>query len=186
MLSDPQNASGSLVNSHLESPLSISILQLEISGMYWRNCTKNDAEMSLEHRVHGDFLIRDSGMNNCLFTISIKCRKRVVHLRTIYSKGRFSIVGGYYGQEPTFCSFVAMIEHYIEKSKSGSMLVLSPSKHRKCHVQLLRPVRTVCPTLKHLCRTKINQLCESSGSPNIANDLPMDLRTYVKAYPFRI
>ena len=160
--------------------------QLKSSGLYWSNISKEDAENMLQHRSFGDFLVRDSRMNSCLFTISTKCKTRVVHLRTIYSKGQFSLEGEYYGQEPKFEDFLSMLEYYMHLSRSGSFLTMYSSKNKKYHVQLIRAVRTSCPTLKHLCRTAINSQIKKGELLAIEEKLPCDVRSYLEAYPYGI
>lgn len=163
-----------------------NLTQLKTSGLYWRNLSREDAENILQNKSFGDFLVRDSRMNTCFFTLSIKCKPKVVHIRTIYSKGQFSIEGEFYGQEPKFDNCLSMLEYYMHFSKSGSFLTMLSSKNRKCHVQLLRALRTSCPTLKHLCRISINSQIEKGQLPANVEKLPDDVKSYLEAYPYPI
>lgn len=175
-----------LVNSTQDLSLTSSFDQLKMSGFYWYNLSKQDAEKKLQNRKFGDFLVRDSRMDSCLFTISTKAKTRVVHIRTIYSKGKFSIEGEFYGLEPKFDNFVSLIEYYVNCSKSGSMLTLSSTKNRKYCIQLLRAVRTSCPSLKHLCRTRINSLVKEGQLPDVKDSVPKDVKWFLSAYRFTI
>ena len=175
-----------IVSSSQDTAFCDNLAQLKTSGLYWCNLSREEAENMLQNKSFGDFLVRDSRMNNCLFTISTKCKTRVLHIRTVYSKGLFSIEGEYYGQEPTFHTILSLLAYYINLSRNGSFLTVFSSKNRKYHVQLLRGVRTTCPTLQHLCRTSINSQIEMGNLPTNIDKLPNDLKTYLQAYPFGI
>ena len=161
-------------------------MQLKMSGLYWCSFSKRDAERTLKDSSFGDFLIRDSKTHSCLLTISIKCKTKVVHMRTVYSKGQFSIEEEFYGHEPKFESFLSMIEYYVTLSRSGTVMTLSSAKNRKYSVQLLRALKTGCPSLKHLCRTKINSLIEERKEFLRTEKIPSDVESYLADYPFSI
>ena len=175
-----------IVKSRQDTNFYHNLTQLKTSGLYWCNLSREDAESILQNKAFGDFLVRDSRMNNCFFTLSIKCKTKVVHIRTIYSRGQFSIEGEVYGQEPKFDSCLSMLEYYMHLSKSGSFLTMLSSRSRKYHVQLLRALRTSCPTLKHLCRTSINSQIEKAQLPANVEKLPDDVKSYLEAYPYAI
>jgi len=79
-----------IVNSSQDTAFCDNLTQLKTSGLYWCNLSREEAENMLQSKPFGDFLVRDSRMNSCLFTISTKCKTKVLHIRTVYSKGRFS------------------------------------------------------------------------------------------------
>ena len=186
MVTDLQNGVESMINCRAEAPFGSILKELETSGMYWKNMSRKQAEAMLERRNVGDFLIRDSLTTDHLFTISVRCRKRVYHARTTFSRGKFSIDSEYRGKDNGYESVVEMIEYYVEKCRTGYTFTFSSSKQKKVQVQLLRPVRTSCLSLKHICRTRINQIQERVPSKKLTENLPRDLKAYFNDYPFRI
>lgn len=180
------NGDSCLVNSSAAQPFYHALMQLKMSGFYWGKLSKTEAEQTLQDGRHGDFLVRDSRQDSYLYTISMKCKSKVVHIRTLYSKGTYSLEAELFGGEPSFDNFLKLIEHYVKFSKSGSNLTVYSVKNRKCRVQLLRPVKTTCPSLQHLCRTKVNCLMDDGQFSGKRFMLPKEIRSFLSAYPFSI
>lgn len=186
MVTDLPNGAESLVNWRADAPFGLILEELETSGMYWKNMSRKQAETMLGHRNVGDFLIRDSLTTDHLFTVSIRCKQKVYHVRTTFSRGMFSLDSEYRGRHQGYESVVKMIAHYVEKCRTGYTFTFSSSKQKKVQVQLLRPVRSSCLSLKHICRTRINQILERIPSNKLTENLPRDLKAYCNDYPFRI
>lgn len=160
--------------------------ELTTSGMYWKNLPRKEAETILKSSNHGDFLIRDSSSSNCIFTLSLKSSRKVLHVRILYQRGKFSLESEYVGKQPYFDSIVNMIEHYIEKSKAGLSVKLVSRTLQESRDLLLRPLKRTCPTLKHLCRVHINKVKEGVSLEDWKSDLPIKLKEFVEEYPYKV
>ena len=170
-----------------DNVFSKALQELKSSGIYWNNLSREESELKLAFCKAGYFLIRDSSASSCIFTLSLKGNRKVLHIRIIYCNGRFSLESEYQEREQTFESIVNMLDHYIGKAKIGPSITLVSRKGRKTHVKLLTPLRHCCPSLKHLCRVKINN--SSAGCMDVREleqFLPHEMRQYCKEYPFKI
>ena len=159
--------------------------QLTLSGMYWKNTTRKEAEIILGSSSRGSFLIRDSSSNNCVFALSLKSKRKMLHVRIIYHCGLFSLESEFQRKEPSFSSLVSLIEYYIEESKKYRSKKLVSMHSPGGSLYLSKPLKRTCPSLKHLCRVRINQSDEMPSSTREVI-LTKEFKEYFEEYPFKL
>uniref|UniRef100_A0A0R3SDK4 Suppressor of cytokine signaling 7 n=2 Tax=Hymenolepis diminuta TaxID=6216 RepID=A0A0R3SDK4_HYMDI len=156
-----------------------NIAQLKRTGWYWGPLTIEEAELLLKDRPNGSFLVRDSGHELYILSLSFRAENRIYHTRIEHTGGKFgfAIQGG---ADTTSSSIAQFINHVIAESERGrarfflrqSALTMSPTADQNGeervtnqlegeshHVEarLLYPVSRflVVHSLAHLCRFEI-------------------------------
>uniref|UniRef100_A0A8C5GKC2 Suppressor of cytokine signaling 1a n=1 Tax=Gouania willdenowi TaxID=441366 RepID=A0A8C5GKC2_GOUWI len=138
---------------------------LERSGFYWGPLGVEDAHRMLRDAPLGSYLIRDSRQKNVFFTLSYHARGGPVSVRIDYKQQSFSLAGN----ERTFPSLFALLEHYVNTPKKS----------------LSAPYRKWKPTLQEMCRKRILQLC---GGGKLIPELPLTLvvQDFLMEFPYRL
>ncbi|KAL5971928.1 Suppressor of cytokine signaling 7 [Taenia solium] len=154
-----------------------NINQLKRTGWYWGPLTIEEAELLLKDRPNGSFLVRDSGHELYILSVSFRAENRTYHTRIEHTGGKFGFaVQG--DADTTSPSIAQFINHVIAESERGrtrfflrqSALTTSAnqqggggtadqSEDENHHVEarLLYPVSRflVVHSLAHLCRFEI-------------------------------
>nr|VZI28339.1 unnamed protein product [Spirometra erinaceieuropaei] len=92
--------------------------QLKRTGWYWGPLTIDEAERLLMNRQDGSFLVRDSGHELYILSLSFRAQNRIYHTRIEHSGGKFSFsVQG--DTETTSTSIAQFINHVIADSARG-------------------------------------------------------------------
>uniref|UniRef100_A0A0R3TMI6 Suppressor of cytokine signaling 7 n=1 Tax=Rodentolepis nana TaxID=102285 RepID=A0A0R3TMI6_RODNA len=156
-----------------------NIAQLKRTGWYWGPLTIEEAELLLQDRPNGSFLVRDSGHELYILSLSFRAEDRTYHTRIEHTGGKFgfAIQGG---ADTTSSSIAQFINHVIAESERGksrfflrqSVLTMSPTADQNggervtnhlegeshyVEARLLYPVSRflVVHSLAHLCRFEI-------------------------------
>ncbi|VDD79147.1 unnamed protein product [Mesocestoides corti] len=153
-----------------------NINQLKRTGWYWGPLTIEEAELLLKDRPNGSFLVRDSGHELYILSVSFRAENRTYHTRIEHTGGKFSFaVQG--DADTTSPSIAQFISHVIAESERGrtrfflrqSALTTSANQqagttsdqsedeNRHVEARLLYPVSRflVVHSLAHLCRFEI-------------------------------
>ncbi|KAM7538108.1 hypothetical protein Aperf_G00000072246 [Anoplocephala perfoliata] len=153
-----------------------NINQLKRTGWYWGPLTIEEAELLLKDRPNGSFLVRDSGHELYILSVSFRAENRTYHTRIEHMGGKFGFA--VQGDSETSSSIAQFIDHVIAESERGrtrfflrqSALTTSSSNdlngerttnqlENEGHVEarLLYPVSRflVVHSLAHLCRFEI-------------------------------
>ncbi|KAF5402887.1 Suppressor of cytokine signaling 7 [Paragonimus heterotremus] len=135
-----------------------SMLELRKMGWYWGPLTFQEAQVLLAKRPDGTFLVRDSGHDTYILSLSFRVRGETYHTRIEHSLGRFS-----FWSQPQSHSANTMVE-FIEKAVAHSIsgqfhyfLQSSAQGQPPVEVPLLYPLSRfqVVPSLRHLARFTI-------------------------------
>ena len=130
-------------------------------GWYWGPLSSKEAEVKLDGKPDGAFLVRDSNDNRYLLSLSFRSSQKTLHTRIEFCKGKFSFYSAPFINTGSFSSVVELIKDCMETSKER---VYCYTKGRAVNgatfpVRLIKPVSRfeyVC-TLQHLCRFVIRQ-----------------------------
>ncbi|CAL8070334.1 unnamed protein product [Calicophoron daubneyi] len=132
-----------------------SMLELRKMGWYWGPLTFQQAQMLLAKRPDGTFLVRDSGHDTYILSLSFRVRGETYHTRIEHNQGRFS-----FWSQPQSHSASTMVE-FIEKAVAHSIsgqfhyfLQTSAQGQPPVEVPLLYPLSRfqVVSSLRHLTR----------------------------------
>ncbi|XP_054616435.1 suppressor of cytokine signaling 1a [Dunckerocampus dactyliophorus] len=139
--------------------------QLELSGFYWGPLGVEEAHRMLRDAPVGSYLIRDSRQKDVFFTLSYHAKSGPVSVRIDYKRQKFSLSGN----ERTFPTLFALLEHYINASKR----------------RLKAPYRKWKPTLQELCRRRVMELCDGGGQ---VSELPLSnvLHDFLMEFPYKL
>lgn len=152
-----------------------NINQLKRTGWYWGPLTIEEAELLLKDRPNGSFLVRDSGHELYILSVSFRAENRTYHTRIEHTGGKFGFaVQG--DADTTSPSIAQFINHVIAESERGrtrfflrqSVLTTSANhqgsgttdhldENHHVEARLLYPVSRffVVHSLAHLCRFEI-------------------------------
>lgn len=138
--------------------------KLEHSAFYWGPLGVEDAHRMLRDAPLGSFLIRDSRQKDVFFTLSYHGSSGPVSVRIDYKQRKFSLAGN----ERSFPSLFALLEHYINSPKKS----------------LSVPYRKWKPTLQELCRKRIMELC---GVGQVS-ELPLThvVQGFLMEFPYKL
>ncbi|XP_034249358.1 suppressor of cytokine signaling 6-like [Thrips palmi] len=164
--------------------LSGHLQELSKYGWYWGPLTREKAEETLSNQPEGSFLVRDSGNDHFLLTVSFRCSGRTFHTRIFHASGKFSL---YSVPEPyPFSSIPEMIEHSISSSQSNVFCYSRPRSpgHPSFPVRLAKPVSRIThvESLKYLCRFVIRQHTSVDQIKNLP--LPTSVCRYIEEGQF--
>ncbi|XP_077396918.1 suppressor of cytokine signaling 1a [Festucalex cinctus] len=139
--------------------------QLELSGFYWGPLGVEEAHRMLKDAPPGSYLIRDSRQKDVFFTLSYHAKSGPVSVRIDYKRQKFSLAGN----ERTFPSLFALLEHYAESPKRS----------------LRVPYRKWEATLQELCRRRIMELC---GGGRKVSELPLTnvAQEFLLEFPYKL
>lgn len=139
--------------------------KLERSGFYWGALGVEEAHHMLQDAPLGSFLIRDSRQKDTFFTLSYHAKSRPVSVRIDYKQKKFSLAGN----ERSFPSLFALLEHYINSPKKSLSI----------------PYRRWKPTLQELCRKRIMELCDGGS---VVSELPIThvVQDFLLEFPFKL
>ncbi|CAH8462957.1 unnamed protein product [Heterobilharzia americana] len=135
-----------------------SMLELRKMGWYWGPLSFQEAQFLLAKRPDGSFLVRDSGHDTHILSLSFRVRGETYHTRIEHNQGRFS-----FWSQPQSHSANTMVE-FIEKAVAHSVngqfhYFLQSSAHGQppVEVPLLYPLSRfqVVASLRHLTRFTI-------------------------------
>lgn len=130
-------------------------------GWYWGPLSSKEAEVKLDGKPDGAFLVRDSNDKRYLLSLSFRSSQTTLHTRIEFCKGKFSFYSAPFISAGCFASVIDLIDNCLETSKKR---VYCYTKGRALNgatfpVRLTRPVSRfeyAC-TLQHLCRFVIRQ-----------------------------
>lgn len=127
-------------------------------GWYWGPLTFQEAQILLAKRPDGTFLVRDSGHDTYILSLSFRVRGETYHTRIEHSQGRFSFWSQ--PQSHSASTMVEFIEKAVAHSVSGQFhyfLQSSAQGQPPVEVPLLYPLSRfqVVPSLRHLTRFQI-------------------------------
>lgn len=164
--------------------LSCHLQELSKHGWYWGPLTRERAEETLSNQPEGSFLVRDSGNDHFLLTVSFRCSGKTFHTRIFHANGKFSL---YSVPEPyPFSSIPEMIEHSISSSQSNVFCYSRPRSpgHPSFPVRLAKPVSRIThvKSLKYLCRFVIRQHTSVDQIKNLP--LPTSVCQYIEEGQF--
>ncbi|CAH8827609.1 unnamed protein product [Trichobilharzia szidati] len=135
-----------------------SMLELRKMGWYWGPLSFQEAQFLLAKRPDGSFLVRDSGHDTHILSLSFRVRGETYHTRIEHNQGRFS-----FWSQPQSHSANTMVE-FIEKAVAHSVngqfhyfLQSSAQGQPPVEVPLLYPLSRfqVVASLRHLTRFTI-------------------------------
>ncbi|CAH8468435.1 unnamed protein product [Heterobilharzia americana] len=92
-----------------------SMLELRKMGWYWGPLSFQEAQFLLAKRPDGSFLVRDSGHDTHILSLSFRVRGETYHTRIEHNQGRFS-----FWSQPQSHSANTMVE-FIEKAVAHSV-----------------------------------------------------------------
>lgn len=130
-------------------------------GWYWGPLSSKEAEMKLQGKPDGTFLVRDSNDNHYLLSLSFRSEGRTLHTRIEFCKGKFSFYAAPFMTSGCHESIVDLIEDCVDKSKEKVFCYSKGRGHNGAAfpVRLMKALSrfdSVC-TLQHLCRFVIRQ-----------------------------
>ena len=145
---------------------------------YWRNIDRSKADAILANRPDGTFLLRDSGHEDFLYSVSYRRNRVTLHVRIEQRKHKFKLFdyGTYYHQDESVssCSYNTISEllgHYKDPS-----MWFEP-------VLTVHLPRTNPPSLKELARSVI---CTHTTYDSIdILILPHAIQRYLKEYHYK-
>ncbi|XP_012268030.2 uncharacterized protein LOC105692998 [Athalia rosae] len=141
-------------------------------SFYWGKMDRYEAELLLEGKLEGTFLLRDSAQEEFLFSVSFRKYGRSLHARVEQWNHKFSFDShdpGVYASE-TVCG---LIEHYKDPS---CCMFFEPMLTIPLH-------RTYAFPLQHLCRSVITTRTTYDGINKL--QLPKTLKSYLKEYHYK-
>ncbi|XP_075049631.1 suppressor of cytokine signaling 4 [Mixophyes fleayi] len=148
------------------------LFQINNNPCYWGVMDRYAAEVLLEGKPEGTFLLRDSAQEDYLFSVSFRRYSRSLHARIEQWNHNFS----FDAHDP--CVFHApnvtgLLEHYKDPS---SCMFFEPLLSSPLH-------RTFPFTLQHICRTVI---CGATNYDGIdALPVPSSMKLYLKEYHYK-
>lgn len=137
--------------------------------------SQQEAEEKLSSQPDGSFLVRDSGSQTYLFTISFRCVAQTLHTRIKYVRGQYSVT-----DDLKYGSVQELIADGLLKSRNAvfnfSMWNVKPG----IPVRLVQPVSrfTQVQTLQHLCRFVIRKYITINNIQELP--LPEVLKLYLR------
>lgn len=141
-------------------PLTKSLESLSHHSWYWGPIDKFEAEVYLQDKPDGCFLVRDSSHEFHLYSVSYRCRGKTCHTRIRYGNGMFYFVAppGEMGTK----TVVGLIKKSMKMSLKGPMCFSKASTFLgfpTFPIRLTTPVSRFgeLPSLQHLCRFVIRQ-----------------------------
>ena len=179
---------GAAQNSRDWETLKATQQKLHICGFYYENMSMDQAISKLQSTPVGTFLLRDSGHNNYLFTLSAKTPRGVTSVRIEYKNSVFRLDCDEeaLGKLPSFDCVLKLIQHFVVSSKvrgKSHCVWLENTGRRDTRVLLSRPLVQRVQTLTHLCRKVIHR----TASPRaLAHQLRTDspLMQLLQDYPY--
>ena len=177
------NLSGASITP-TDSPFAFTLENLKQSRMYWKGISRTDAKEQLQHSDPGTFLIRDSENLSHFFTLSLKSSSKVLNIRILYYKGKFTLETGRPTTEPYFECVVKMIEYYVKLTKDGYHINLASARGHVVKVKLIKPLWRSCPSLRHICRVQLNR--QDLKRISRVGGLPVEVKQYLQQYPYKI
>lgn len=146
-------------------------------GWYWGPMSKEEAEEKLYAQPDGSFLVRDSGSQTYLFTISFRCFGLTLHSRIKYLYGKYSVT-----DEEKYGSVIELITDSMSKSRNAifSFSTWNVYGGPSFPVRLIQPVSrfTHVQSLQHLCRFVIRKYIAIHNIQELP--LPEVLKLYLK------
>jgi len=166
--------------------------EISMCGFYFGGISSEFSTRLLSCTKAGTFLLRNSSDPKYLFSLSVQTERGPTSVRLVQD------VGGKFRLDaadrrliemlPGFNSVIDLIQYYvfIERRKNtgrtggGQVWIDSQTGRTHSVVKLTKPLYKEVPTLKHLCRLKIN----SQSHP--LRPLPSSIVNYIQEYPFLI
>ncbi|GAA47989.1 suppressor of cytokine signaling 7 [Clonorchis sinensis] len=158
-----------------------SMLELRKVGWYWGPLSFREAQVLLAKRPDGTFLVRDSGHDTYILSLSFRVRGETYHTRIGHSQGRFSFWSQ--PQSHSASTMVEFIEKAVDHSISGQFhyfLQNIAQGQPPVEVPLLYPLSRfqVVPSLRHLARFTILSFVRRDHIDKLP--LPSRVLTYLK------
>ncbi|XP_022789976.1 suppressor of cytokine signaling 7-like [Stylophora pistillata] len=141
-------------------PLTKSLESLSHYSWYWGPIDQFEAEVFLQDKPDGCFLVRDSFHEFHLYSVSYRCRGRTCHTRIRFRNGIFYFVAP--PDETGTKTVVGLIKKSMKMSLKGPMCFSKASSFLgfpTFPIRLTTPVSRFeeLPSLQHLCRFVIRQ-----------------------------
>lgn len=148
--------------------------ELRTSKFYYPKISRQEAEKKLFNKKPGTFLVRDGSTEDAIYTVTFVAKNRkILNVRVRFSMGSFLFISNL--NTPLIGkTVIELIEKQIDKTHSLSGTKTSPN------IFLLYPHKEQVPSLKHLCRLRVNM------STNIIRCKNVQLKDYLNMYPYRI
>ncbi|XP_049869192.1 suppressor of cytokine signaling 2-like isoform X2 [Pectinophora gossypiella] len=171
---------------------------LRLSGWYYGNLDWQGARNLLKEARVGEFVIRDSGDRNFIFSLSVQTERGPTSVRLHYEQGYFRLdcdrpLARYM---PRFRCVIELVLHYMRLGCRGAAGTVWVDKEGCPHspVLLRSPLRKDPPSLKHSARLAIHKALDSNPlTPKIQCapkhrhlPLPSILIDYLGEYPYSI
>lgn len=148
--------------------------ELRTSKFYYPKISRQEAEKKLFNKKPGTFLVRDGSTEDAIYTVTFVAKNRkILNVRVRFSMGSFLFISNL--NTPLIGkTVIELIEKQIDKTHSLLGTKTSPN------IFLLYPHKGQVPSLKHLCRLRVNM------STNIIRCKNVQLKDYLNMYPYRI
>ncbi|KAL4709891.1 hypothetical protein ACJJTC_003854 [Scirpophaga incertulas] len=171
---------------------------LKLSGWYYGNLDWQGARSLLKDASVGAFLIRNSGDNNFIFSLSVQTDRGPTSVRLHFEEGFFrldcdQVVARFM---PRFRCVVELIQHYRRIARAGGQGTVWVDRDGCPHsaVMLTAPRRRAPPSLLHAARLAIHTALDSNPlKPKLTNapkhrllPLPTTLIDYLGEYPYSV